>query len=63
MLIVGLLAAYFGKHRKRWQDEAARSGHDLDVLEATAKQIARRAPLAEVLAGLRSAFRLKGIAL
>ncbi len=63
MLILGLIAASFGKHRKRWQDEAERSSHDLDVLETTAKHIALGTPSAEVLAGLRSAFRLNGIAI
>jgi len=59
----GLIAAAFGKRRVRTAEQVSRSRGDLEVLGRTAASLSARAPIDEVLEGLRRSFGLGGLVL
>src|SRR5262249_31287082 len=59
----GLVAAAFGKRRRKLSDEVARAGQRLDLLQNLVQQLREKSSLQGVLGNLRRSFKLKGIVL
>jgi two-component system sensor histidine kinase KdpD len=59
----GLIAAAFGKRRVRTAEQVSRTRGDLEVLGRTARSLATRAPIDQILEDLRRAFGLGGLVL
>jgi hypothetical protein len=63
LTVCGLIAAAFGKRRVRTAEQVTRTRGDLEVLGRTATSLAARAPVEDVLEGLRRFFGLGGLVL
>jgi hypothetical protein len=63
LAVCGLVAAAFGRRRARTAEQVAVARQDLDAVEQAAEGLARGEPLADVLEGVRRAFRLEGLVL
>ena len=59
----GLIAAAFGKRRVRTAEQVSRTRGDLEVLGRTARSLATRAPIDQILEDLRRSFGLGGLVL
>jgi hypothetical protein len=63
LAVCGLVAAAFGRRRAWTAERATVVRQDLDAVERVAEGLAGGKPLADVLEGLRRAFRLGGLVL
>jgi hypothetical protein len=59
----GLIAAAFGRERRRQSEKASQSAEKLDVLSHLVDQLRHNAPLKAILVDLRSSFELGSIIL
>jgi uncharacterized protein DUF4118 len=63
LFICGLIAAAFGKERRRWSQTAVRAEEKLDILSNLVEKFRRNAPLEEILRDLQQSFELGAIVL
>jgi hypothetical protein len=63
LIVCGLIAAAFGRERRRWSEKASESAEKLDILSNLVGQLRRNVPLEEILGELRQHFGLGAIVL